>query len=112
MNAPAHIRGVTVNHNTSHFVELMLRILFLTKQLDTIDLTMTILDNASDDAQLPALRSYLVTQQIAFQQTGFDTAIAGEKHGAALQAFVLGYTDCTHYLFLDSNLRICARGEG
>ena len=104
MSAIEHIYGVTLNHNTSHFVELMLRTLFLTNQLDTFDLTMTILDNASDDDQLPALRSYLDTRRVSVQQTGFDTAIAVEKHGAALQAFVMQHPECSHYLFLDSDM--------
>ncbi len=104
MNATDHIYAVTVNHNTSHFVELMLRTLFLTNQLDTFDLSLTIFDNASDDDQLPALRSYLDSQPVSFQQTGFDTAITVEKHGVALQAFVMQHPECTHYLFLDSDM--------
>jgi hypothetical protein len=98
------IYGVTVNHNTSHFVELMLRTLFFTNALDSIDLHLFVLDNGSDDAYLDQLQAYLAEQRIPLIQTGFDNALAPEKHGAAFDAFVQEYADCTHYLFLDSDI--------
>jgi hypothetical protein len=104
MEPGTHISAITVNHNTSHFVELLVRTLFLTNDPDTLDCALSVLDNASDDAQLPALTSYLATYNIALQQTGFDTGIAVEKHGAALRAFVLNHPHYTHYLFLDSDI--------
>jgi hypothetical protein len=104
MAASLHIRGVTVNHNTSHFVELMIRTLLLTNDLTSMRFDMTVLDNQSDDAHADELRAYLADQQVAFVQTGFDTSIAGEKHGVAFASFIHSHPDCTHYLFLDADM--------
>lgn len=104
MRSASRIYGVTVNHNTSHFVELMLRTLFLTNDLGGIDFHMVVLDNSSDDEGLEQLRSYLSDQGISLIQTGFDNTLAPEKHGAALGSFVEEHDDCTHYLFLDSDM--------
>ncbi len=104
MTVPISIRGVTVNHNTSHFVELMLRTLFLTTDLADVPLTMTVLDNQSNDQYYDQLVAYLADQQVALHQTGFDTTIAGEKHGVAFANFIRDTADCTHYLFLDADM--------
>jgi hypothetical protein len=104
MTASLHICGVTVNHNTSHFVELMLRTLFLTNDLTGMRFEMTVLDNQSDDAYRHQLRAYLAKQHVAFHQTGFDTGIAGEKHGVAFATFIRDHPECTHYLFLDADM--------
>ena len=102
---PGHrIAAATVNHNTSHFVELMLRSLYLTNDLSGIDLHVVVLDNNSDDEHLPELEAYLGHQGIPLIQTGFDNSLAPEKHGAALDAFVQAHDDCSHYLFLDSDI--------
>jgi hypothetical protein len=98
------IYGVAVNHNTSHFTELMLRTLFYTDDLRGIDLQLHVLDNASDDAHLGQLKAYLEERRIPSIQTGFDNALAPEKHGAAFDRFVAEHDDCTHYLFLDSDI--------
>jgi len=100
----ARIYGVTVNHNTSHFVELMLRSLFFTNALNSIDFHMFVLDNNSDDEYLDQLEAYLTNQRIPLIQTGFDNSLAPEKHGAAFDNFVEEYDDCTHFLFLDSDI--------
>jgi hypothetical protein len=104
MTASLHIRGVTVNHNTSHFVELMLRTLFLTNDLSNLRFEMTVLDNQSDDGHVEQLRAYLDDRQAVFVQTGFDTTIAGEKHGAAFASFMREHAECSHYLFLDADM--------
>lgn len=98
------ILGVTVNHNTSHFVELMLRTLYCTHDLAGMDLRITVLDNGSDDEHLQQLSLYLADRGIPFVQTGFDHQVALEKHGSALARFVRANQDCTHYLFLDSDM--------
>lgn len=98
------IYGVAVNHNTSHFVELMLRTLFYTNDLSGFDFHMLVLDNNSDDEYLSQLKAYLSDQRIPLIQTGFDNSLAPEKHGAAFESFVEEYGDCTHYLFLDSDM--------
>jgi hypothetical protein len=104
MNASPRIYGVTVNHNTSQFVELLLRTLLLTTDLAGLGFEMTVLDNQSDDPHAGVLRAYLAEQRIAFVQTGFGTGIAGEKHGAALADFIRARPECSHYLFLDADI--------
>jgi hypothetical protein len=103
-SAGYRIAAATVNHNTSHFVELMLRSLYLTNDLSGIDLHVVVLDNSSDDEHLPELEAHLAQQGIGLIQTGFDNSLAPEKHGAALDAFVRAHDDCSHYLFLDSDI--------
>jgi hypothetical protein len=100
----AKVYGVTVNHNTSHFVELMLRTMFFTNDLSDIDFHMFVLDNGSDDEHLKQLKAYSSDQSIPLIQTGLDNTFAPEKHGAAFDNFVEEYSDCTHYLFLDSDM--------
>lgn len=104
MNVSPLIYAVTVNHNTSQFVELMLRTLLLTNALGGLQLEITVLDNHSDDPHAGELRAYLAEQQIVFVQTGFDTSIASEKHGAALMRFISDRPECSHYLFLDADI--------
>ena len=104
MQATPSIYGVTVNHNTSHFVELMLRTLFLTNNLNDIHFTMTVLDNQSNDPHRDELCAYLAEQRVAFVQTGFDTGIAAEKHGVAFTNLVADHPECSHYLFLDADM--------
>ena len=98
------ITAVTVNHNTSHFVELMLRTLFFTNDLTGLDIRFVVLDNASEDEYLPQLSLYLESQEIPFIQTGLDNQVAVEKHGIVLTHFIEAEQDCTHYLFLDSDM--------
>ena len=104
MSTATRIYGVTVNHNTSHFAELMLRTLFHTNDLSGIDFHLFALDNSSDDETLSQLTAYLADQHIPLLQTGFDSSLAPEKHGAAFDRFVEEHDDCTHYLFLDSDI--------
>lgn len=99
-----NICAVTVNHNTSHFVELMLRSLFYTNDFSKLEFHITVLDNASNDAYLEQLEHYLGKEHIPFVQTGFDNLLAPEKHGAALERFVTTLKNCDYYLFLDSDI--------
>lgn len=98
------IDAVTVNQNTSHFTELMLRTLFLKNDLQGIEFRITVLDNHSDDESLESLKSYLTERNITLRQTGFDTSVAPEKHGTAFARFIKEEKDCSHYLFLDSDM--------
>jgi hypothetical protein len=98
------IYAVTVNHNTSPFVELMLRSLFHTNDLDDIDLQLFVLDNDSHDEGLNQLKAYLARQGIPLIPTGFDSSFAPEKHPAAFDRFVAQRDGCSHYLFLDSDM--------
>jgi hypothetical protein len=98
------IHAVTVNHNISRYVELMLRSLFFTNDLRGMDIHMVVLDNASNDDHVEQLKAYLASRSIPFIQTGFDNRVAVEKHGLALTNFVKERQDCTHYLFLDGDM--------
>ncbi len=104
MTSSVHILGVTVTHDSSDFVELMLRTLFLTDSPRDLNLTLTVLDNSSEDAQRTQLEKYLASQGIAMKPTGFAHYIAAEQHGTALTNFVRTNPDCTHYLFLDADM--------
>lgn len=104
MTGSVHILGVTVTHDSSDFVELMLRTLFLTDNPRDLNLTLTVLDNSSEDAQRTRLEEYLAPQGIAMKPTGFAHYIAAEQHGTALTNFVRTNPDCTHYLFLDADM--------
>jgi hypothetical protein len=104
MDRSIHICGVTVNHNTSHFVELMLRTLFLTNDFADLRFEMTVLGNQSDDPHCGELLAYLTDHHITCAQTGFDTGIAAAKHGVALANFIREHSACTHYLFLDADM--------
>jgi hypothetical protein len=103
-NNAGQILVVTVNHSTSPFVELMLRTLFLTNDVNALDLRIVVLDNSSKDEGIEQLKEYLKGQDIALVQTGLDDAVQVEKHGAALTDFVMKNNDCSHYLFLDSDM--------
>jgi len=88
----------------------MVRTLLLTTDRASLDLTLTVLDNRSDDEHRAALTSYLHTQNIPLLQTSFDATVAVEKHGAALENFVQQHDDCTHYLFLDADIWFVGQG--
>ncbi len=97
-----HIEAVTVNHNTSRYMELMLRSLFARHSLD-LDLSVTVYDNASQD-DMTDLRVYAESKRIPIVQSGFTTETENNSHGEVLSKFVLEYPDCTHYLFLDTDV--------
>jgi len=96
------IAAVTVNHNTSLYMELMLRSL-VAHHLQGLDLSLTVYDNASTDDR-SSLSAYLQSRNLALVQTGFTTQTQNNSHGEILGRFVLAHPDCTHYLFLDSDV--------
>jgi hypothetical protein len=96
-----YIGAATVNHNTSLYVELMLRSLFATHSLD-LDLSITVFDNASED-DAAGLCAYAEKMGVPIVQSGFTTKTQNNSHGEILRRFVLERPDCTHYLFLDAD---------
>ena len=104
MSSAVRILGVTVTHDSSDFVELMLRTLFLTNDAGSLGLTLTVLDNSSGDAHRARLEAYLAAHDISITPTGFAHYIAAEQHGSALTNFVRAHPGCTHYLFLDADM--------
>jgi hypothetical protein len=97
-----HIEAISVNHNTSPYMELMLRSLAAHHGLDP-DLTITVVDNASED-DTSGLRAYAARMGIPIVQSGFATTSLHNSHGEILRRFVLEHPDCSHYLFLDSDV--------
>jgi hypothetical protein len=96
------IEAVTINHNTSRYMELMLRSLFAHHQSE-LNLSLTVLDNASTD-DLSELKAYVKSKGLSVKQTGFTTNTKNNSHGEILGKFVLDHPDCTHYLFLDTDV--------
>lgn len=103
MSKCIHIEAVTVNHNTSVFVELMLRSLRLCMHPS---ISITVMDNASSDVDdMHKLSAYANSQSISLVQSGFDTKPKHvNSHGEVLRDFVLSHSDCSHYLFVDPDI--------
>ncbi len=96
------IEAVTVNHSTSRYMELMLRSLFA-RHPSGLNLSLTVYDNNSQD-DLTGLLSFTESQHIPFVPSGFSTETANNSHGEILRRFVLSHPDCSHYLFLDTDV--------
>ena len=103
LGLPEHrIEAVAVNHNTSAYMELMLRS-FYHFHAGPYNLKMTIFDNDSQDGCQP-LQDFAAQMGVAWQQSGFGIETANNSHGDVLRSFVLARPDCTHYLFLDADV--------
>ena len=96
------IEAVSVNHNTSRYMELMLRSLFAHHPAG-LNLSLTVFDNASTDGT-SELIAYTESLGIPFVPSGFSTETVNNSHGEILSKFVLEHPDCTHYLFLDTDV--------
>jgi hypothetical protein len=96
------IAAVSVNHNTSAYMELMLRSLFA-QHPEELDLRLSIYDNASTDDTY-TLIAFLHSRSLELVQTGFSTQTQNNSHGEILGRFVLEHPDPTHYLFLDADV--------
>jgi hypothetical protein len=107
MKTSPKIAAVAVNHNTSLYMELMLRSFFATHGGD-LDCSITVYDNASSDDVAP-LREYADANQVLIKQTGYGTQTKNNSHGEILRRFVLETPDCTHYLFLDADVYFLTR---
>lgn len=101
MKRKIRIEAVTVNHNTSPYTELMLRSLFAMHS--NLNISLTIYDNASKD-DMSGLRTYAESKGIPIIQSGFNTELPNNSHGAVLNKFVLEHPECTYYLFLDADV--------
>src|SRR5215203_5695228 len=97
-----HIEAASVNHNTSPYMELMLRSLFATRPAP-LPLSLTIFDNASAD-DMTSLAAYAAEKSVPLLPSGFTWKEGNNSHGEILRSFVLSHPDCTHYLFLDADV--------
>jgi hypothetical protein len=89
-------------------MELMLRSLAAHHEPDP-GLKLTVVDNASTD-DLGELGMYAKQQGIPIVPSGFTTKTQNNSHGEILSRFVLAHADCTHYLFLDSDVCFTSHG--
>lgn len=100
---PAHrIEAAAVNHNTSAYMELMLRSFFKCHD-GPYNLNLTVYDNDSQDDSR-ALQEFAAQQGVGWRRSGFPIGTANNSHGEVLRSFVLEHLDCTHYLFLDADV--------
>jgi hypothetical protein len=98
------IKAVSVNHNTSAYMELMVRSLYARHpQGSGFNFSLTIYDNASQD-DLTGLEKFAAEQGILILQSGFTSDTVNNSHGEVLRRFVLENPGPTHYLFLDSDV--------
>ena len=97
-----NIEAVSVNHDTSRYMELMLRSL-TAHHPGGLNMSLTVFDNASTD-DTSELIAFAESQGIPFIQSGFSTLTKNNSHGEILGKFVLDHPDCTHYLFLDADV--------
>jgi hypothetical protein len=68
------------------------------------DCSFTLYDNQSNDEGLASLLEYVNAKQMPLIQSGFNLETKYISHGEILGRFVLEQTDCSHYLFLDSDV--------
>jgi hypothetical protein len=99
---PYRIAAVSVNHNTSAYMELTLRSLFA-RHSANLALDLTVFDNASTD-DMGELRSYAAKMNVPIIPSGYSLTTENNSHGDILRRFVLEHPDCTHYLFLDADV--------
>jgi len=97
-----HIAAASVNHNTSAYMELMLRSLFA-RHAAGLSLELTVFDNASTDDR-GELHTYAAKMNVPIIPSGFSLTTEHNSHGDILRRFVLDHPDCTHYLFLDADI--------
>ena len=97
-----HIEAVSVNHNTSAYMELMLRS-FLAYSPAPLSYSLTLFDNASND-DTSALDALAHQHRVSLIQSGWGLETKGNSHGDILRQFVLTYPGCSHYLFLDADV--------
>lgn len=96
------IAAVSVNHNTSRYMELMLRSFFVQHSND-VPLSLTIFDNASTD-DITDLMTFATQVNVAVAPSGYTTTTNNNSHGEILRHFVQTHPNCTHYLFLDADV--------
>ena len=96
------IEAVTVNHNTSRYMVLLLRSLFAHHPVG-LDMSLTVFDNASTD-DMAELIAFTESMDIPIVQSGFAIDTMNNSHGEILAKFVHDHPECTHYLFLDTDV--------
>jgi hypothetical protein len=98
----ASVSAVSVNHDTSRYLELMLRSL-LARQPDRGWIDLTVYDNASTD-DTAALRELARANGVRFLPSPVARPSKNNSHGDILAHHVRTVPECTHYLFLDADV--------
>ncbi len=91
---PHYIEAVSVNHNTSRYMELMLRSLFAQHSVG-LSLAVRVFDNASTDGTDELVR-YADSVGVPVIESGWPLDTHGNSHGDVLRRFVLDRPDCSH----------------
>jgi hypothetical protein len=93
MPTPRRIAAVSVNHNTSRYMELMLRSLVATHaDPDALGLAVTVLGKQSEDDTAP-LRAYAGRIGVPVLPPGFDTHSKHNSHGEVPRRFLFLVAD-------------------
>jgi hypothetical protein len=103
ISSPYRIAAATVNHNTSAYMELMLRSFFTHHRKSDVEVEIHVFDNSSTDDTQP-LQAYLQQQGLQLLASGYSLDTENNSHGDVLRSFVQNNTHCTHYLFLDADV--------
>jgi hypothetical protein len=104
MTTSTHIEAVVVNHDTSRYVELLLRSFFARHRAHPgVRVAVTVYDNDSRD-DVDQLRDYTERRSIPLLQSGFGLRTQLPSHGEVLARFVLDNPAADHFLFLDSDV--------
>jgi hypothetical protein len=99
------IPAVAVNHNTTAYMELMLRSLYM--QNPDLPLAVTIFGNDSDnDAAMRAMRAFAGRMDVPIVPSGFATRTEDNSHGETLRRFTLDPARATpdYLLFLEADV--------
>jgi hypothetical protein len=96
------ISAVSVNHDTSPYLELMLRSLFA-RQRDRDGISLTVYDNGSSD-DMASLRAFAAAKAVPILPSPFPRPTKNNSHGDILRHHVLANPGCSHYLFLDADV--------
>lgn len=106
------IHAASVNHNTTVYMELLLRSLF-TQNRD-VPLSVTVFDNASDDdpAAMRTLGAFADRMDVPILPSGFTTRTKNNSHGEILRRFALdpARASADYLLFLDADVCFTQRG--
>ncbi len=96
------ITAISVNHNTSAYMELMLRSFDATHDPNQIT-SWELYDNASHD-DTTALLAYAQQRGTPLRQSGYSTDTAFNSHGHVLRHGICTHPDSDYYLLLDADV--------
>ncbi|NKB68504.1 MAG: hypothetical protein GKR89_15695 [Candidatus Latescibacteria bacterium] len=97
-----HIEGITINHDSSAYTELLLRSLY-DRNPEVEGLNITVMDNSSDDDTQPMM-NYADEKGIPVKPTPERYLGYGNSHGEILRDFVLEHLHADYFLFLDTDI--------